>query len=103
MEQQLIALAATLRENRVPVSMFFAAMPAAFPGDELRSLSVDVHSLPFDRPTAAARMLLARGLEERPALVHLHFVRPYSPLVVAAGATGAKVVVHDHVSLVPRT
>jgi glycosyltransferase involved in cell wall biosynthesis len=83
--------------------MYFAARPAPFPGDDLRELSVEIRELPFERPALAARTLLAHGFEERPDLVHLHFVRPYSPLVAAAAASGAKVIVHDHVSLVPRT
>src|SRR5438105_1539671 len=103
MEQQLIALARGLGGHKIRVTMSFAAKPAAFPGDELRKLSVDLRDLPFHRPALAARTLLAHALEERPDLVHLHFVRPYSPLVVAAGASGAKVIVHDHISLVPRT
>jgi glycosyltransferase involved in cell wall biosynthesis len=103
MEQQLIALAKALRDDRIPVTMYFAAQPAAFPGDDLRRLSVEVRELPFRRPALAARTLLAHVLEERPDLTHLHFVRPYSPLVAAAAASGAKIVVHDHVSLVPRT
>src|SRR5438067_315976 len=103
MEQQLIALARGLGGHRIPVTMYFAAKPSAFPGDELRKLSVDLRDLPFHRPALAARTLLAHALEERPDLVHLHFVRPYSPLVAAAAASGAKVIVHDHVSLVPRS
>ena len=103
MEQQLIALARGLGGHRIPVTMYFAAKPSAFPGDELRKLSVDLRDLPFHRPALAARTLLAHALEERPDLVHLHFVRPYSPLVAAAAASGAKIVVHDHVSLVPRS
>jgi L-malate glycosyltransferase len=103
MEQQLVALARGLQERRIPVAMYFAAKPAPFPGDDLRRLSVDVRELPFEHPVLAARTLLAHGLEERPGLTHLHFVRPYSPLVAAAAASGAKVIVHDHVSLVPRT
>ncbi|TMB33667.1 MAG: glycosyltransferase family 4 protein [Deltaproteobacteria bacterium] len=103
MEQQLIALARGLRDRRIPAVMYFAARPAAFPGDDLRKLAVDVRDLPFHRPALAARKLLADGLEERPGLVHLHFVRPYSPLVAAAAASGAKIIVHDHVSLVPRS
>src|SRR5438105_15697499 len=103
MEQQLIALARGLGGHKIRVTMSFAAKPAAFPGDELRKLSVDLRDLPFHRPALAARTLLAHALEERPDLVHLHFVRPYSPLVAAAAASGAKIIVHDHVSLVPRT
>jgi glycosyltransferase involved in cell wall biosynthesis len=103
MEQQLIAVAKGLQEHRIPVTMYFAARPSAFPGDDLRSLSVDLRELPFRRPGLAARTLLGHVLEERPDLVHLHFVRPYSPLVAAAAAAGAKIIVHDHVSLVPRT
>ncbi|OLE53801.1 MAG: hypothetical protein AUG74_20930 [Bacteroidetes bacterium 13_1_20CM_4_60_6] len=103
MEQQLIALATGLGRHRIPVTMYFAAMPAAFPGDDLRKLSVDMRDLPFRRPGLAARTLLAHGLEERPDIVHFHFVRAYSPLVAAAAASGARIIVHDHVSLVPRS
>jgi len=103
MEQQLIALARALHARRIPITMYFAARPARFPGDDLRTLSVDLRDLPFRRPARAARILLAQAREERPDIVHLHFVRAYSPLVAAAAASGARIVVHDHVSLVPRS
>jgi len=103
MEQQLVALAKELQKRRIPVTMYFAAVPAAFPGDELRRLSVDVRDLPFRHPALAARALLADARAERPDIVHLHFVRAYSPLVAAAAASGARIIVHDHVSLVPRS
>src|SRR4051812_7330085 len=69
MEQQLIALARGLRDRHIPVVMYFAATPAAFPGDDLRKLFVEVRDLPFDHPAFAARRLLSDGLAERPGLV----------------------------------
>jgi glycosyltransferase involved in cell wall biosynthesis len=39
---------------------------------------------------------------ERPALVHFHFLDPYSAYVATAKLVGANVIVHDHVCLVPR-
>jgi glycosyltransferase involved in cell wall biosynthesis len=35
----------------------------------------------------------------RPDLVHFHFVRAYSPLVALARAAGARVILHDHITL----
>jgi glycosyltransferase involved in cell wall biosynthesis len=102
MEQQLVALARRLHEEGIPAAMVFARPPAAFPGDELRAARVDVRHLDWSNPAAAARRFFSWLAIERPALVHFHFIDPYSPYVATAKMSGAKVIVHDHVCLVPR-
>jgi glycosyltransferase involved in cell wall biosynthesis len=101
MEQQLLALALRLRAQGVPLTYAFGRPPAPFPGDELRALGVDVRALDFAHPVRAAEQL-ALWLSSKPAaLVHFHFVRAYSPLVAVAKLAGAKVAVHEHVTLIP--
>jgi glycosyltransferase involved in cell wall biosynthesis len=100
MEQQILALARRLRGQGVPLTYAFARPPAPFPGDELRALGVDVRALDFVHPLRAAEQL-ALWLSSKPAaLVHFHFVRAYSPLVAVARLAGARVAVHEHVTLI---
>jgi len=99
MEQQLVALASRLRDAGVALTYVFARPPAAFPGEELRDLGVDVRALDFSRPAQAAARLAGWLHESRPQIVHFHFVDAYSPLVLAAKLSGAKVAVHDHLCI----
>src|SRR5438105_1129878 len=103
MEQQLVALASRLRDAGVALTYVFARPPAAFPGEELRDLGVDVRALDFSRPAQAAARLAGWLHESRPQIVHFHFVDAYSPLVLAAKLSGAKVAVHDHLCIAART
>jgi len=100
LERQLVALASRLRQERIPTTMVFARPPAAFPGDALREAGVTLRNLDFARPPwRAARELWSWMRVDRPRIAHFHFVEPYSPLVVAAGLAGARVLVHDHLAL----
>ncbi len=100
MEQQLVALAKRLRQERIPTTMVFARPPAAFPGDALREAGVRLRHLDFARPPCRlARELWSWMRVERPRIAHFHFIDPYSPLVVAAGLAGARVLIHDHLAL----
>jgi glycosyltransferase involved in cell wall biosynthesis len=103
MEEQLVAVAARLRSENVPVTMVFSRPPAPFPRDALHQLGVDVRHVQFTSPRAA--FVLARWLfVHRPAIVHFHFLEPYSRYVAAAKLLGARTLVHDHVALVaPRS
>jgi hypothetical protein len=102
MEQQLVALAERLRGNGVPLTYVFARKPAPFPGDALRALGVDVRALPFEQPLRAPEQLALWLRKAAPALVHFNFVRAYSPLVAVAKLSGARVAVHEHVTLIAR-
>ncbi len=99
METQLVTLAARLAAVGARATFVFSnPVPAwlwpAFDATGARLLVLD-----FRKPAAAA-LRFARWLEhDRPALVHFHFVRAYSPLVAIAKAAGARVVVHDHITL----
>ena len=100
MEQQLVALARRLRQERIPTTMVFARPPAPYPGDALREAGVNLRHLDFARPPyRVARELWSWLRVERPRIVHFHFVEPYSPLIAAAGLAGARVLVHDHLAL----
>jgi len=100
MEQQLVALANRLRREGIPTTMVFARPPASFPGDALRNAGVRLRHLDFSRPSyRLARELWWWMRLERPSIAHFHFVDPYSPLVVAAGLAGARVLIHDHLAL----
>jgi glycosyltransferase involved in cell wall biosynthesis len=100
MEQQLVALARRLRDERVPTTMVFARPPAPFPGDALREAGVTLRDLDFGGPAHRLAPELWSSLRsERPRIVHFHFVDPYSPLVAAARLSGARVLIHDHLAL----
>ena len=96
MEQQLVALARRLKTEAIPATMVFAAEPAPFPGRELRAAGVDVRAVDFARPARALASLVAWFTADRPALVHFHFIGPYSRYVRAARWSGARVLVHEH-------
>jgi L-malate glycosyltransferase len=95
-EQQLVALAQRLRRERIPATMVFAAEPASYPARELQAAGVDVRWIDFAHPAHAVAKLARWFAAERPALVHFHFIDPYSPYVSAAKLAGARVLVHDH-------
>ncbi|HUS67221.1 MAG TPA: glycosyltransferase family 4 protein [Kofleriaceae bacterium] len=99
MEQQLLAIGRRLRARGTEVTYVFGQPPAPWLSDALSELSIAWKTLDFSRPFAAAVRLGAWLVEARPALVHFHFVRAYSPLIPAARLCGAKVVVNDHVTL----
>ena len=100
MEQQLVALARRLRQERIPTTMVFARPPAPFPGDALREAGVTLRNLDFDRsPYRVANDVWSWMRLERPSVAHFHFVEPYSPLVAAARLSGARVLIHDHLAL----
>src|SRR3954451_15068961 len=99
MEQQLLALADELGRRRTPLTLVFSHVPKPWLQRELDLRGVKVHTLPFSRPYAAAMELLGQLRAARPALVHFHFLRATSPLVAAARLCGARVLVHDHITL----
>lgn len=100
MEQQLVALARRLGQERIATTMVFARPPAPFPGDALGEAGVTLRHLDFARPPyRVARELWSWLRVERPRVVHFHFIDPYSPMVAAARLSGARVLIHDHLSL----
>ncbi len=99
MEQQLLALAAQLRDDGALATFVFNRPPPAWLDDGLSDRGVDVRVLDFRRPARAAFQFLGWVSVARPELVHFHFVRAYSPLVVIAHAAGARVILHDHMTL----
>ena len=96
MEQQLVAVAHRLKRDAMSTTMVFAAEPAPYPGGELRAAGVDVRVVDFGTPGRALARLATWFAAERPALVHFHFIDPYSRYVSAAKLAGAQVLVHDH-------
>lgn len=97
-EQQQIALAEALGARGIAVTCVYARHPAAYPEDALRGAGAKVRALDFRAP-GAARELWSWMREARPSLVHFNFVRAFSPLVLAARLTGARVVCHDRLVL----
>lgn len=98
MEDQLLALAARLRSEEVPLTYVFAAPPAPWFAAPLATRGVQIEVLDFRCP-AAPLTFFEWMLAARPRLVHFHFVRAYSPLVLLARAVGAQVLVNDHLPL----
>lgn len=103
LEQGMAATAAALAARGVPTHLACAREPAAAAAVELARAGVRWTAVDFARPRAAARAVaaLARGLA--PRLVHLHFVRPRSPVARAAASTGARVVMSEDLALAPGT
>lgn len=100
MEQQLVALAERLRQERIPTTMVFARPPAPFPGNELREAGVILRHLDYALPPLRLALQLWSWLRaERPRIAHFHFIDPYSPLVAAARLAGPRVLIHDHLAL----
>lgn len=98
LEQLLVQLAASLRERHIPATFVFARAPAAYPGDALRGLGVEVRALPFDKPLRAALQLQRWFAARPPAVAHYHFLRAYSPLLWPAKLAGAKIAVHERLA-----
>jgi glycosyltransferase involved in cell wall biosynthesis len=100
MEEQLVALAERLCSEGIRLAMVFARPPAAFPGDVLRRLGVEVRNLDF-RSSRSAAVFAAWLRHARPDIVHFHFIEPYSAYVAAAKLAGARTLVHEHVVYTP--
>lgn len=98
-EDELVALAARLARLGARPTVVFAAAPPPWLSQALAASGAALHALDFRRPAAAALGLAALLGPARPALVHFHFVRAYSPLVAVARASGARVLLHDHMPL----
>lgn len=101
LEQELAATAAALAARGVPAHLACAREPAHAAAVELAGAGVRWTAIDFARPYAAAREVAALARRLRPSLVHLHFVRPRSPIARAAASTGARVVCNHHVALAP--
>jgi len=99
MEQQLVALCERLGARGMPVTLVFSATPPPWLMQALTERRVSVRTLSFAPAHRAALELYAQLRPARPQLVHFHFVRASSPLVVAARLVRARTVVHDHVTL----
>jgi glycosyltransferase involved in cell wall biosynthesis len=97
-EQQQVALAEALRARGIAVTCVYAAHPETYLEDALRGAGAALRALDFRAP-GAAHQLWSWIREARPSLVHFHFVRAFSPLVLAARLGGARVVCHDRLVL----
>jgi glycosyltransferase involved in cell wall biosynthesis len=99
METELVALAARLSQAGARATFVFSQPAPAWMATALSGTGAAMRVLDFRRPAATA-ISFSRLMEAaRPALVHFHFVRAYSPLVAMAKAVGARVIVHDHITL----
>ncbi|HXU74907.1 MAG TPA: glycosyltransferase family 4 protein [Polyangia bacterium] len=99
MEAQLVSLGARLTAAGARPTFVFSRPAPAWLEASFVASGVETRVLDFRRPAAAA-MAFSRMMEAaRPALVHFHFVRAYSPLVAMAKAVGARVILHDHITL----
>lgn len=99
MEEQLVALGGRLAASGARPTVVLAATPPLWLAAQLHSRGVAVRVLDFRHPGRAALTFMRWMEAARPSLVHFHFVRAYSPLVAMARAVGARVVLHDHITL----
>ncbi|HWE31107.1 MAG TPA: glycosyltransferase family 4 protein [Polyangia bacterium] len=99
LEQGVLALAARLQTVHANSTFVFATPPAEWLSSALDERGVTTRILDFRRP-AVATIEFAKWLRAAPpTLVHFHFVRAHSPLVLMAHATGARTIVHEHITL----
>jgi len=99
METELVSLGARLSLAGARATFVFSRATPAWMSSALDGCGVDVRVLDFRRPAAAALAFTRMMEAARPALVHFHFVRAYSPLVAIAKAAGARIILHDHITL----
>ncbi|MDB4971264.1 MAG: hypothetical protein JWN44_6953 [Myxococcales bacterium] len=99
LEEQLLALGRRLGTIGARATLVVSKAPPEWMAAALAQSAVTVRVLDFRHPGLAALQFVRWLEEERPALVHFHFVRAYSPLVAAARAVGARVILHDHITL----
>jgi hypothetical protein len=89
LEGQLIALADRLRHAPVRATFVFDIEVPAWLDAALAERGVETRTLEFRKPWRAAAKLAAWMLADQPTMVHFHFLRAYSPMVLAAKAAGA--------------
>jgi glycosyltransferase involved in cell wall biosynthesis len=99
LEEQLLVLAARLRQSGFRPTYVFASEPPDWFREEFARAGADLRVLDFRRPALALATFVRWMGAERPRLVHFHFVRAHSPLIAAARLAGATVLVHDHLAL----
>jgi glycogen(starch) synthase len=103
MEEQLLALSEALGRRGVPVTMVFPEAPKRWLAQALAARRVSVRLLPFRKEMSAALELLRQLRAARPVIVHFHFLSATSPMIAAARLAGARVLVHDHITLTRAT
>lgn len=101
MEDQFAHLASFLDERGVDADFLFSEFPILPVKELLRRRGAEIGRIDFARPLASARALYDVVRERGYRVVHFHFMRPHSPLVLAAKAAGARVLLTDHMSLLP--
>ncbi|MGZ3440604.1 MAG: glycosyltransferase family 4 protein [Polyangia bacterium] len=99
MEAQLVTLAGRLAAAGARATFVFSQPAPAWMATAFDAMGVATRVLDFRRPAAAVVQFTRWMEQERPGLVHFHFVRAYSPLVAVAKAVGARVLLHDHITL----
>jgi glycosyltransferase involved in cell wall biosynthesis len=99
LEEQLIALGHRLTASRIAATYFFSSDPPIWMLKDFADCGVELQCINFRRAAEAVATVSRWFYAMRPDLVHFHFVRAYSPMIAAARAVGARVVVHDHMAL----
>ncbi len=99
LETQLVTLAARLAAAGARATFVFSRPTPAWMKASFAAAGAQTRTMQFRRPAAAALAFARMMRAARPALVHFHFVRAYSPLVAIARALGARVIVHEHITL----
>lgn len=103
LEDQFSFFASHLAARGVPADFLFSTFPILPVQELFRRRGGGVGRLDFDRPVAAAAALYRFIRRGRYQVVHFHFVRPHSPLMVAAKAAGAHVILTEHMALPVRS
>src|SRR5690349_7060158 len=94
----MAAAAEALARRGVPTHFVFSRLPCPAVEADLARAGASFEAIDFAAPTAPDRVrAVARVLA--PAIVHLHFVRPLSPIARAAASPGARLVVNEHLAL----
>ncbi len=101
LERQWVAMAGALKAQGVRMHLAVARAPSDAVADELARAGVAWTALDFDRPQRAAAMVADLSRRLQPSLIHLHFLRPLSPVARAAARTRVPVVGSEHFPLNP--
>lgn len=99
LEDQLCALARGLRGHGAAMRILLARAPVPSVASLLEAAGASWDVIDFAAPARAAWQLYASIERYEPALVHLHFVRPLSPIALAAMLGGVPLVMNDHLAL----
>src|SRR4051812_48249046 len=99
LEDQLAALGRALRLRGTSATLVGWREPSKAAATLFAEAGLDVRVIDFSDERTAAAKLAWLAWTERVRVAHLHLLRAASPIVVALAATGARVILNEHLPL----